>query len=41
MTLTTDSPSDVDIEDNEYDTDDAEDGSDEVFECQDPSEGRG
>lgn len=41
MTLTTDPPSDIDIEECEYSNDDAEDGSDEIFECQDPSRGRG
>ena len=39
MTLTMEPPSDVDIEESEYDTDDTEDGSDEVFERQDPCRG--
>ena len=40
-TLTTDPPSDVDIEECEYGHDNAEDGSDEILESQDPSGGRG
>ena len=39
MTLTMEPPSDVDIEESKYDTDDAVDGSDEVFDCQDPGRG--
>ena len=39
MTLTMDPPSDVDVEESEYDTDDAVDGSDEVFKFQDPGRG--
>ncbi len=41
MTLTTDPPSDVDVEECEYGHDNAENGGDEVFYCHDPSGGRG
>lgn len=41
VALTTDSPCDVDIKECEYGDDDAKDGSDEIFECQDPSRGSG
>ena len=40
LTLTADPPSDVDIEECEDGYDDTIDGSDEVFECQDPSRRR-
>ena len=39
MTLTMEPPSDVDVEESEYNTDDAVDGSDEVFESQGPGRG--
>ena len=35
--LTTDPPRDVDIEEGEDGKNDAEDGSDEIFNCKDPS----
>ena len=36
LILTTDPPRDVDIEDGEDGNDNAEDGSDEIFDCQHP-----
>ncbi len=41
MTLTADPPSDVDIEECEDGDDDAEEGGEEVFDCQDPCWWRG
>ena len=40
MTLTSDPPSDVDVEEREDGDDDAEDGGEDIFDCQDPG-GRG
>ena len=37
MTLTTNPPRDVDVEECEDGNDDAKDGGEEIFDCQDPS----
>ena len=40
LTLTTDPPSDVNVEEREYGDDSAEDGRDDIFHRQNPSRGR-
>ena len=40
ITLTTDPPSDVDVEEREYGDDSAKDGRDDIFHRQNPSWGR-